>query len=81
MSYQKRLRPYLEHLESLGLRVANVEVSGSSHYKITVTYKGKRRFFIAAYSTSDRRSFENWKSDARKWKKEVENAATVAARR
>jgi len=75
MSYQKRLRPFLEYLESLGLEVLEITTSGSSHYKITVTLGGNRRFFMAPYSPSDRRAFENWKSNIRKWIKEVEHDA------
>lgn len=63
----KRLRPYLDYLAELGCEVVDHHSTGSCHYKITVTSEGKRRFFIAPYSASDRRSFENWKSDVRKW--------------
>lgn len=72
---QKRLQRYTDYLESLGLRVGEITTAGSGHYKITVTHRGNRRFFMAPYSTSDRRSFENWKSDVRKWMKEIDSAA------
>lgn len=75
MSSQKRLQRYLEYLESLGLRVGEITTAGSGHYKITVTHRGNRRFFVVPYSTSDHRSFENWKSNVRKWMKEVDSVA------
>ena len=63
----KRLRPYLDYLESQGVEVISVVATGSSHYKISVTRQGSRRFFIAPFSASCRRALLNWQCDVRRW--------------
>jgi hypothetical protein len=73
---KKRLRPYLNFLEDSGLRVLDITITGSTHRKIAVTSKGKNRFFVVPSSTSDRRSFENWKSDVRRWVREIHGERT-----
>lgn len=64
---RKLLKPYIDYLESVGLQILSATVTGSTHHRFTVTYKGKTRFFIVPNSTSDRRSFMNWKTDVRRW--------------
>lgn len=63
----KRLQPYIDYLAATGCQIDKIEVTGSCHYKATVTCEGKHRFFIIPRSSSDRRGFDNWKSDVRKW--------------
>ena len=63
----KRLRPYLEAVKRMGATVEDVTITGSSHYKVKVTAGGNRRFFIVPFSSSDHRSFLNWKCQVRRW--------------
>ncbi len=63
----KRLQPYLDFLASKEVDAVDVSITRSNHYKMIVTSQGKRGIFIVPSSTSDRRSFLNWKSDVKKW--------------
>ena len=65
MSSSKRFEPYLKYLGALGLEVVDQTVTGHTHVKFKVTYRGKVRFIIAPHTPSDRRAFLNWKCDAR----------------
>lgn len=69
---KKRLRPYIDYLQGAGLEVVNI-ANTKAHLKVLVTSEGNRRFFIVSATPSDRRSFENWKSDVRRWVKEVQS--------
>jgi hypothetical protein len=73
MSQRNRLKPYLAYLETLGVQVESVTSTGNSHLKIAVTSKGSPGFFIIANSTSDCRSFLNWKCDVRRWLQKKED--------
>lgn len=66
---QQRLRPFLKVFDDLALEVVDTEMTGSGHYRITVTCGGKNHFFIAPFSPSDRRAYLNFKSDVRRWQK------------
>jgi len=68
---KKRLRRYVEYLSEHDIELLDASMTGSCHYKLSVTSRGSRRFFIAPFSPSDRRGFENWKSDVRKWLREI----------
>lgn len=72
MTIPSRIRGHIKVLNDLGLEVASYCTTGSSHYRIDVTFKGKKRFFIVAYSPSDRRSAMNWKSDVKRWMRQIE---------
>lgn len=63
----KRLQPYLDFLASKEVEAIYVSKTRSNHYKMVVTSRGKRGVFIVASSTSDHRSFLNWKADVKKW--------------
>lgn len=64
---RRTIKPYAEHLESVGIQLEDVSTTGGVHFKLLVTFEGNRRFFIVANSSSDHRAFLNWKSDVRKW--------------
>lgn len=64
---RKRLKPYLEILDELNVELIDVSHTGSCHYKLHVAAGERKRFFIVPYSTSDRRSILNWKSNVRQW--------------
>lgn len=63
----KRLQPYLDFLSSKEVEVVSTTITRSNHYKLIVTLRGKRGVFVLPGSTSDYRSFLNWKSDVKKW--------------
>lgn len=65
----QRLRPFLKVFDDLKMEVVDAEMTGSGHYRITVTCDGKNHFFIAPYSPSDRRAFLNFKSSVKRWQK------------
>lgn len=69
MVNRHNVRPYLKVFDDLGLEVVDTEVTGSNHYKITVTSGDKRCFFIAPRSASDVRSLQNFKSLVKRWKR------------
>lgn len=71
MLHRQNIKPYLMALEDLGLQVVNAEPTGKSHYKISVTSRGKRRFFIAPRSASDARSLKNFRALAKRWKRSI----------
>ena len=68
----KRLRPLIKVFDDLGIEIVSIEATGSSHYKMTVEAKGTRRFFIASFSSSDRRSLLNFRGDVRRWINNIE---------
>lgn len=72
MLHRQNIKPYLEALRELGLEVVSTEPTGKSHYKIIVTSKGKRRFFVASRSESDSRSLKNFRALARRWKRSID---------
>lgn len=67
----KRIRPFLDVLENEGCEVIDLAITGSCHYKITVTSNGKKRFFVASLSGSDVRAVKNFRSDVRRWVREI----------
>lgn len=71
MTLRQNVRPYLKVFDDLGLQVVDAEVTGSNHYKITVTAHGKRRFFIVSRSESDYRSLSNFRAMVRRWKRSM----------
>lgn len=62
----KRVRDLCRVVESLGLKVVSVSVSGGSHYKVKISNGSKERVSFAAFSPGDTRSVLNWKSDLKK---------------
>jgi hypothetical protein len=64
---RRTVAPYRNIIENLGAKVLDITVAGSTHYKIEIEIGGRRRFFVASSTPSDRRSIHNWKSDVRKW--------------
>lgn len=71
MRAQNCLRQYWSVIDKLGCELVETKVTGSSHYKITVRFKGKTRFFITGSSPSDLRSLKNLKGDVTRWMREV----------
>jgi hypothetical protein len=64
---RKRTQPFIQVFKDLDIDVIDVDSTGSCHYRITVEAKGKRRFFIAACSASDKRTLLNFRGDVRRW--------------
>lgn len=71
----KRIRPFLEAVESEGVQVVDLSFTGSCHYKIDVTCKGKNRFFVAPLTASDNRAVKNFRSDVRRWVRSISGAS------
>ena len=74
----RRYSRHAKYLRELGVDLVGVNVTGGTHLKMQVTYGGNNRFFILSNTTSDHRSFLNWKCDVRRWlnnvKEEKKNA-------
>lgn len=68
MMHRQNIRLYTETLEDLGIRVVDVRVTGSNHYRIDVTSNGNRKFFIASRTPSDHRSLQNFRAMVKRWK-------------
>jgi len=62
-------REYLRVLDDLGVRVVSTDVTGSNHYRISVTYRGNAHFFIASRSPSDLRTLDNFRAMVRRWQR------------
>lgn len=77
----RRYSRHAKYLRELGVDLVGVNVTGGTHLKMQVTYGGNNRFFILSNTTSDHRSFLNWKCDVRKWlntiKEETNDASSV----
>lgn len=71
MMHRQNVRPYLKVFDDLGIDIIDAEVTGHSHYKITVTSQGRRKFFIAPRSASDYRAIKNFKSQVRRWQRSL----------
>jgi hypothetical protein len=66
------IREYIKVIDDLGLRVINTSVTGSNHYKITVTSRGKRKFFVASRSPSDHKTIRNFREMVKRWQRSLQ---------
>lgn len=64
---RRALQSYSEIVGDLGAKILRVTITGSTHYKVEIEARGRRRFFVAPSSPSDRRALLNWKADVRRW--------------
>lgn len=69
----KRIRPFLQVFDDLGVEVVDLTSTGSCHYKIEVTCGSNRRFFIAPFSSGDHRAIKNFTADVKRWKRSLAN--------
>lgn len=69
----KRFRPYAEFFKSHHCTIEDIKVTGSNHFKIAIEKEGNRRFFIAAFSPSDRCGFKNFEGDVKRWLRTVKS--------
>lgn len=67
------IKPFLKVFDDLGIEVVDTTITGSNHYKITVTASGNRKFFIASNSPSDSKSFRNFRAMVRRWYRGMEH--------
>ena len=65
------LKTYLRALDDLGVEIVGTEVTGSNHYKITVTADGNQQFFIAGFSSSDHRALMNFRAMVKRWRRSI----------
>ena len=77
MTVKQSVRNYLKIFDDLGIKVVGTEVTGSCHYKITVTSNGNRRFFIASRSPSDPRTLSNFRAMVKRWKRTTQENIDV----
>jgi hypothetical protein len=66
MAFPKRIRHVCKAAESLGLEVLDVGISGGSHIKLKLRRGEVTKTTFVAFSSGDRRSLLNWKSDMRR---------------
>lgn len=72
----RRVKSYVRLFDDLGCEILEISITGSVHLKLTVTYRGNRRFFIAPVSPSDsQRGFKNFRADVKKWIKSLTESA------
>lgn len=71
---RKRLQGFIHAIEDLPVEVTDIETTSGCHFKIFVTCKEHRRFFICAGSSSDHRAIKNFRSDVSKWIRQKESA-------
>jgi hypothetical protein len=64
---RRMLQPYREIVEDLGAKILKITITGSTHYKVEIEARGRRRVFVASSSPSDHRAILNWKCDVRRW--------------
>lgn len=76
MTTKHSIRNYLKVLDDLGVKVIDTTVTGSSHYKITVTSNGNRQFFIASRSPSDHKTIRNFRAMVKRWKRSTQEHVT-----
>ena len=72
MCMNSRVKPFLKVFDDLGIEIVDTQVTGSNHYKVTVTACGNRKFFIAPNSPSDRKSYLNFRAMVKRWQKQAE---------
>jgi hypothetical protein len=73
---KRRFENHKRYLKELGADLNEVSVTGKTHLKMRVTYEGNNKFFILSNTTSDHRSFLNWKCDVRKWINHIKEEPT-----
>lgn len=67
---RKRLNEYLDKIIDLPVQVKSCTVTRSNHVKVTLQFGEETRFFIASGSSSDVRSWRNFRGSVVKWIKE-----------
>lgn len=72
MSRHKNQRTLVKIIEDTGAVVDEITHGHGSHIKIHVTYRGITRTFIATTSETDPRAVKNFKADARRWVKFID---------
>jgi hypothetical protein len=70
----KPVRERLAEAKKLGADVKSVDPTGSTHFRIRLTYRGNERVFICGSSPSDRRSLVQWRADIKRWMRSISDA-------
>jgi hypothetical protein len=70
---RKKIKPYADFLEKLGVQLDCVEVTKGNHIKFHATHGGAKRYFVSPYSASCRLSFQNWQGDVKRWIRQKES--------
>jgi hypothetical protein len=69
---RKRLNEYLDKIIDLPVEVIECRMTKSNHVKVVLQHDGKTRFFVASSSSSDVRSWRNFRGEIVKWIKQRE---------
>jgi hypothetical protein len=64
---QKYHREILKGLDALDVVVDDVGLTARGHLRISLSYQGKKRRFVTAGTSSDRKGIHNFKSDITRW--------------
>jgi hypothetical protein len=67
----RHIREVVGTVKTLGATVVDLSRTGKNHYKLTLGYDGKSRFFIVSSSPSDCHSLKNLKGDIVRWLRQV----------
>lgn len=67
----KRQREYMLEAAKMGAQVASINQTGSNHFRLVLTSRGKAQAFLIGNSDSDRRAFLNWRARVKRWLKEI----------
>lgn len=65
------MRDFLSVFAELDLKVIDVRVTGSNHYKFTAECGGERKYFVSPSSSSDVRAIHNFKSEVKRWQRSI----------
>lgn len=73
MNNRKKIQVIEKAISNLGVDIVNIEPTGSTHFKVYLKRRAdeENRFFVFSSSPSDRRAMLNWKTNVRKWVRNV----------
>lgn len=67
------VKPYIDAIHKLGVGVVDVQDTGKSHYKVTVSVGPRTRFFIFPGTSVNNRAVKNMMVYVKRWLREVNN--------
>lgn len=68
---QRHIREVVGTAKTLGATVVDLSRTGKNHYKLTLGYDGKSRFFIVSSSPSDCHTIRNIRGEIVRWLRQV----------
>lgn len=64
----RRLRPFTDAIEGLGVTIDAIELRGSGHIGYRLRYGHRTQLFVGPLTPSDGRASKNFRSDVRRWR-------------